>query len=253
MQTTIHRRSSTFNGVTPTPLKGFTGDLFSDSRKHGYHGPTRNVQLHRATTSGGGTMAKSEDGVRCVVAGRECWSPSLVFRFNELTARLLALRILRLSDSDETLTQHKSAVGRGGHRIDSSRNLWDGSGLKIDSASTDVAWCSGSTCSRSVVTHFANTSTDHNNKILTSARNGDLIMWDLNKSGNTKYGRCPSASTFKANLSIERKTKDHIRSIHKLSCSSVLPYCCITGSADGDMRLWVCRYSHLFTCRADLF
>ncbi|KAF8838899.1 hypothetical protein BDN67DRAFT_970862 [Paxillus ammoniavirescens] len=192
MQTTIHRRSSTFNGITPTPLKGFTGDLFSDSRKHGYHGPTRNVQLHRATTSGGGTMAKSEDGVRCVVAGRE------------------SLRILRMSDSDETLTQHKSAVGRGGHRIDSSRNLWDGSGLKIDSASTDVAWCSG----------------NHNNKILTSARNGDLIMWDLNKSGNTKY---------------ERKTKDHIRSIHKLSCSSVLPYCCITGSADGDMRLWDLR------------
>lgn len=31
---------------------------------------------------------------------------------------------------------------------------------------------------------------DYNNKILTSARNGDLIMWDLDKVGSTKYGRC---------------------------------------------------------------
>ena len=30
-----------------------------------------------------------------------------------------------------------------------------------------------------------------NNKILTSARNGELIMWDLNKSGVTKYGVYP--------------------------------------------------------------
>lgn len=29
---------------------------------------------------------------------------------------------------------------------------------------------------------------EFNNKILTSARNGELIMWDINKSGNTKYG-----------------------------------------------------------------
>lgn len=27
-----------------------------------------------------------------------------------------------------------------------------------------------------------------NNKIFTSARNGELILWDLNKSGVTKYG-----------------------------------------------------------------
>ncbi|KIJ61068.1 hypothetical protein HYDPIDRAFT_97184 [Hydnomerulius pinastri MD-312] len=190
MQSTAHRRSSTFNATAPTSLKGFTGDLFSDSRNHGYQGPIRHVRLNRATTSGGGTIAKSEDGVRCVVAGRE------------------SLRILRLSDPDETPTaEHKSSIGRGGHRIDSSRNLWEGSGLKIDSASTDVAWC-------------------YNNKILTSARNGDLIMWDLNKSGSTKY---------------ERKTKNHIRSIHKLSCSSIVPYYCVTGSADGDMRVWDLR------------
>ena len=31
---------------------------------------------------------------------------------------------------------------------------------------------------------------DFDNKILTSARNGELIMWDLNKPGPTKYGEC---------------------------------------------------------------
>jgi len=30
--------------------------------------------------------------------------------------------------------------------------------------------------------------TAYNYKILTSARNGELIMWDLNQSGNSKYG-----------------------------------------------------------------
>ncbi|KAJ7684907.1 hypothetical protein DFH06DRAFT_945659, partial [Mycena polygramma] len=60
---------------------------------------------------------------------------------------------------------HKSNVGAGGYRLDASRNMWEGSGLKIDSANTDVAWCHGL----------------FNHKILTSARNGELIMWDLNK------------------------------------------------------------------------
>lgn len=116
-----------------------------------------------------------------------------------------------MSDPSNTHNpDHKSAVGRGGHRIDASRNFWDNSGLKIDSASTDVAWGHGA----------------FNNKILTSARNGELIMWDLNKSGVTKY---------------ERRTKDHIRSIHKLSVSHIIHHYCITGSADGDMRVWDLR------------
>lgn len=40
---------------------------------------------------------------------------------------------------------HKSVTGRGGHRIEVSRNLWEGSGLKVDSSSTDAAWCHGGT------------------------------------------------------------------------------------------------------------
>ncbi|KAL4080472.1 hypothetical protein J3A83DRAFT_4199450 [Scleroderma citrinum] len=194
MQSAAHRRSSTYNAPPTKQLRIPVNDLFSDSRWHGnYQGPVRNVRLPRATTVGGGMIAKSEDGVRCVVAGRE------------------SLRILRLSELEESQTSdHKSAVGRGGHRIEASRNMWEGSGLKIDSASTDVAWCHGA----------------YNHKILTSARNGELIMWDLNQSGNSKY---------------ERKMKDHVRSVHKVSCSSIAPYYCVTGSADGDMRVWDLR------------
>ncbi|KAF8150924.1 hypothetical protein B0H34DRAFT_156740 [Crassisporium funariophilum] len=168
-------------------------NLYSDSRKHGYSGSSRNVRLARATPPGGGAIAKSEDGIRCAVTGKE------------------SLRILRISEPSQAQNQeHKSAVGRGGHRIDASRNFWEGSGLKIDSASTDVAWGHGL----------------FNNKILTSGRNGDLIMWDLNKSGVTKY---------------ERRTKDHIRSIHKMSVSHIVHHYCITGSADGHMRVWDLR------------
>ncbi|KDR78745.1 hypothetical protein GALMADRAFT_244288 [Galerina marginata CBS 339.88] len=168
-------------------------EVYSDSRKHGYQGSPRNVRLGRVTPPGGGSIAKSEDGTRCAVTGKE------------------SLRILRVSEPSQMHnSEHKSAVGRGGHRIDASRNFWDGSGLKIDSASTDVAWGHGL----------------FNNKILTSARNGDLILWDINKSGITKY---------------ERRTKDHIRSIHKMSVSHVVHHYCITGSADGHMRVWDIR------------
>lgn len=58
-----------------------------------------------------------------------------------------ALRILRMSEASisgsSSPTDHKSVTGRGGHRIESSRNFWDSSGLKVDSSSTDVAWCHG--------------------------------------------------------------------------------------------------------------
>ncbi|KAI0741856.1 hypothetical protein C8Q80DRAFT_1196599 [Daedaleopsis nitida] len=188
----LNRRSSVhgssgFNLTLP--------DVYSDSREHGYRGPTRHVRLARATTNGGGSIAKSEDGVRCVVAGRE------------------SLRILRMSDTSPTgqsQSDHRSSTGRGGHRIDASRNLWDGSGLKVDSSSTDVAWCHGV----------------FNNKILTSARNGELILWDLNKNGPSKF---------------ERRTRDHARSIHVLQYSPILQSYCMTGSADGDLRIWDIR------------
>ena len=43
----------------------------------------------------------------------------------------------------------------------------------------------------------------------------------------------------------ERRTKDHIRSIHKLSISSIVHYYCVTGSADGDVRVWVRFFSYV--------
>ncbi|KII91642.1 hypothetical protein PLICRDRAFT_515536 [Plicaturopsis crispa FD-325 SS-3] len=187
--------STTPRSRTTSILQNHTApsDLFSDSRTHGYPGPIRNVRLPRVTSPGGGAVSRSEDESRCVVAGKE------------------SLRILRMSDTSHgTTPEHKSAVGRGGHRIDASRNMWESSGLKIDSANTDVAWCRGL----------------YSNKILTSSRNGDLVTWDLNKSGATKF---------------ERKTRDHLRSIHKLSCSTIVHNYCVTGSADGDVRVWDLR------------
>ena len=60
----------------------------------------------------------------------------------------------------------------------------------MDSASTDVAWGHG--CRYLVYSSFLSCLLIpvivFNNKILTSARNGELILWDLNKSGVTKYG-----------------------------------------------------------------
>lgn len=56
---------------------------------------------------------------------------------------LRILRILEASQSREGTLDHKIVVGRGGARIEASRNFWEGSGLKIDSAITDVAWGHG--------------------------------------------------------------------------------------------------------------
>ena len=47
-------------------------DLYTDARLHGYQGPTRTVRLPGVAASSGGAIAKSEDGERCVVAGKEC-------------------------------------------------------------------------------------------------------------------------------------------------------------------------------------
>jgi hypothetical protein len=71
-----------------------------------------------------------------------CSSAILYARY---LAKPIGLRILRVSDTQTSLNpDHKSAVGRGGHRLDASRNLWTGSGLKMESVSTDVAWGRGS-------------------------------------------------------------------------------------------------------------
>ncbi|KIP08502.1 hypothetical protein PHLGIDRAFT_34968, partial [Phlebiopsis gigantea 11061_1 CR5-6] len=185
-----HTVASSLHHPLPQTL---VSDVYSDSRTHGPQGPTRHVRMQAAATAGGGSISKNEDGSRCVVAGRE------------------SLRILRVCDPNTpSNAEHKHTFGHGGYRIDASRNLWSGSGLKIDSVSTDVVWAHGA----------------FNNKVITSARNGEIIMWDIQKSGPSKF---------------ERRTRQHVRSIHKLAYSSILHYYCITASADGDIRVWDLR------------
>ncbi|KJA20557.1 hypothetical protein HYPSUDRAFT_216934 [Hypholoma sublateritium FD-334 SS-4] len=164
--------------------------VYSDQREHGDQGPSRHVRLSRVTPAGGGLIARNETGTRCAVTGKE------------------SLRILRVSPPSEgNKTDHKSATGKGGYRIDASRNFWDASGLKMDSASTDIAWGYGS----------------FSNKILTSARNGELIMWDIHKSGTTKC---------------ERRTRETNRCINRMATSVHAPSYCITGAVDGQLRVW---------------
>lgn len=50
-----------------------------------------------------------------------------------------------MSEASNSMTaEHKFSIGRGGHRIDASRNLWTSNLLKVDSVNTDVAWGHGS-------------------------------------------------------------------------------------------------------------
>ncbi|KAF8627536.1 hypothetical protein AX15_004384 [Amanita polypyramis BW_CC] len=51
-------------------------------------------------------------------------------------------------------------------------------------------------------------------------------MWDVSRAGTAR---------------LERRTKDHIRSINQLSISHAVHHYCVTGSADGDLRIWDLR------------
>ena len=100
-----------------------------------------------------------------------------------------ALRILRLAHDSQPIEYHKSATNVDGYRIDATKNFWVNS-LKVDSASTDVVWGHGRKSnpnkSRNALTVHL---TDYDQKLLTSAKNGELILWDLNRSGHAKYGK----------------------------------------------------------------
>ena len=84
---------------------------------------------------------------------------------------------------------------------------------------------------------------DYNHKILTGTRNGELIMWDLQRS-MSKFGELSlivnlvSANFFFSSM-LERRAKDHTRSINKVAYSPIIPHYCCTGSSDGNLRLWV--------------
>lgn len=44
------------------------------------------------------------------------------------------------------------------------------------------------------------------------------------------------------NLCLERKTREHFRSIHTMNVSRIVHHYCMTGSADGDFRVWVQKF-----------
>jgi WD repeat-containing protein 24 len=97
---------------------------------------------------------------------------------------MAALRVLRV----KTTGQHSNDGVDNYSRIEASRNIWENNGLKIDSANTDVAWARARTlipmiACRDFIKHCCEIALD--SKIVTSARNGELILWDVNR---TKYG-----------------------------------------------------------------
>lgn len=153
---------------------------------------------------------------------------------------LEALRILRVVEPEENEKRIGTSTGQ---RVEASRNFWEGSGLKIDSSSTDVIWGhGGKSLDKARARSLFNPVTAYSNKIFTSAKNGEIITWDINKSSNVKYGIVHQAllrlRTFSFAL-IERRARDHTRAIHRLSYSNILHYYCLTGSADCDVRIWV--------------
>jgi hypothetical protein len=172
-----------------THLRPFDLNTYSRTEDHQV---SRFVRLSRVSPAGGGAISRSEDGNRCVVTGKESeWGFISFLKSCADEYLITALRILRISSSPHTQKgEHKSATGDGGYRIDASRNFWDGSGLKIDSTSTDVAWGYGRKLNNLVLTFLIHTLA-FNSKILTSARNGEVTMWDLGKAGASKCGVFP--------------------------------------------------------------
>lgn len=89
--------------------------------------------------------------------------------------------------SSSTDGSARTCTGPGGASIEIGPNMWTASGLKIDSAPTDVVWARGREFS--IPIHGPpNIHQAFDNKIVTSARNGEIIYWDINKSGS-KYGQ----------------------------------------------------------------
>ncbi|KZS86479.1 hypothetical protein SISNIDRAFT_491919 [Sistotremastrum niveocremeum HHB9708] len=186
-------------------------DIYSDSRYHSPHAnQDRRVSLAGVGSStpggggGGGSLYASEDGSRCVVAGREV---------------LRIIKVTQPSDSEPAPNPSggsgggsgswlgtKHALGPGGARMDAGANYWKGSGLKIDSAFTDVVWA-------------------QNDKIFTCGRNGEFHIWDVSR------GSCK----------LEKRIKEHQRSVNDMAYSRIAPNYLVTASQDGTARVWDAR------------
>ena len=134
MQVTTQRRSSSFAVASP---QFFSGEVFSDSWFHGYQGPTRSVRFPHATTHGGGTVAKSDDGVSCVVAGRGCTPDWLFFvqpSSNDSVEQPCASFVCQIRSTLQPLTQ-----SRPSGLADMASNCPRTSGMAVDSRPTAPA------------------------------------------------------------------------------------------------------------------
>ncbi|GJJ13186.1 hypothetical protein Clacol_007437 [Clathrus columnatus] len=154
---------------------------------------------------GGGSFASSSDGSRAVIAGND------------------VLRLVKVSDVNRQnvlQSNPRLCVGPGGATIETSPNMWLSSGLKVDSAPTDVIWGRGD---RNDIR--AKQITAFDNKIVTSARNGEIIYWDISRLGNK----------------FESRVREHKRAVNQLALSPFLPYMFVSGSQDGYLRLWDLR------------
>ena len=109
-----NRRSSVNTAANSNNFNLSLPEVFSDSREHGYKGPTRHVRFARATTNGGGSMAKSDDGVRCVVAGRECECSVSSLRREAMSIPVVVFRSrsCRMTDAYACSTPDPPHVGR---------------------------------------------------------------------------------------------------------------------------------------------
>src|SRR5882757_7907673 len=58
---------------------------------------------------------------------------------------------------------------------------------------------------------------------------------------NTVWTRVFSGVWVFSSPPVERRARDHTRAIHRLSYSTIVHYYCLSGSADGDVRIWVSR------------
>ena len=235
-----NRRSSVNTAANGNSFNLSLPEVFSDSREHGYRGPTRHVRFARATTNGGGSMAKSDDGVRCVVAGRECECSTCSLRREAMSIPSvlpppLPLPLPPQSTGTRRMTD-VSASARSTPDPPHVGRLWLwlclGEGLGVTGVvgqpeRPQVRDGQGRTPDRGLAQHVGRERAEgrqlehrrrvvpwryvatarirgfavgtlgssrerggeaFSNKILTSARNGELVMWDLNKNGSSKYG-----------------------------------------------------------------
>ncbi|KZV97010.1 hypothetical protein EXIGLDRAFT_642556 [Exidia glandulosa HHB12029] len=113
-----------------------------------------------------------------------------------------ALQVVRITNSPSNGTTLELAA--------ELKNMWWASGMTNDKSPTDVVWCHG----------------NWSNKIITSSRQGDLFMWDINKTG---------ASKFDQRLQLPEKRR---RPITKLAYSHRSNNLVAAGVNDGYVHLW---------------